>query len=95
MRGWIATAQAAAPSMSFSNIAGDAVFRFPLLSCFLSQVKAFAMPFAIPVEWWMAELELWLDIVFGKQDDRESRNHNPWADGGPDNIHADTGGFEQ
>jgi len=37
---------------------------------------------ALAVDRWMAEIENWIAIAFHDDDDRETRNHNPWGDAG-------------
>jgi len=65
------------------------MYRFKHLAAFMF-IQCDAI--ALAIDRWMEELELWLSIAFAREIDRESRNHNPWGEGGQ---HCDPVAFEQ
>jgi hypothetical protein len=63
------------PSLSMLHIVrGEIVHRCRLLANFVFMAVQDVM--ALAVERWMIAL----DALLGEQDDRETRNHNPWGD---------------
>lgn len=80
------------PSLSMLTINyGGLVRRFLNLVLVLGRLVQPRELFALAIDRWMDELEIWFVAAYG-YDDRELRNHNPWGD---TDLHSDPVAFEQ